>query len=1010
MFERFSKAFERFFSRVATASARKPFVFLGAAVILCALALWALNSMSFSTSRTALLSKDSPEVMRFEHYMETFGAASDLIVAIEGVPRKDLEEYALELERRLEAKDDEGRPLYPEIADADARMDLEFFVSHGFTMLPREQFDQAASFMNGLLNLNGKLPQDIDGALKLGEDYFANPPSIPTSDIDMNAAKNALNGMQFFLDEWLRWLNADQTPEEIDWGTLLADQPEAQKMVTGGGFYDSHDGSMLFVFVRKASGSEEFTFIKPFYENIRKVNDGLKAEWAAAGRAIPTTGLAGMPSTLYEEYSYIQEGVKWTIVGAAILICLIIIFVMKSFRRGIVVFAAMGIGSIWSFGLIWAGVGHMTMVTTAFTAVLFGLGVDYGVFISSRIIEEMKRGVPMMDAISIGTGASAKPVITSGLASMLVFGSLATVKFTGFSELGMVAMFGVFAVQLSTFTMLPALFALLKPRPAEALGQNTAEVKPESKGSRFPRPVATALILVAVAVAALGAFKGVNLPFDYDVLNMLPKDSETAIYSKRMVTESDYQSEVVIMIAKDFDEARSIEVRLNEHIKRWKDKENEGKASISRADELTAQARQLDNDARAEGLTEIARTELTTKAAASREEATALRVSGEKALTEADGLKRIVKFQSPMQFFPNDAEDRVVPAQAVGRNLIGAVGSDDSDDSDVARFINDSEHFKLPENGAPLRIAGILENAAQMIDDYNEAAFSAGHGELSASLDRIATTLGKIIETLKTNSDKAGPANQAFLSSMADDARYMIRNLGKWNNAKVMKPGDLPSNLQSRFFGKDGTIAIYVYPAKSVYDIDFLKGMMAEVYEINPAATGFPTTHNVQAELARSSFFQGTAIALVVSMLFLFLMLRSVPRFLVAALPLLVGEGLMLGILWILSEFAGYRYNYANIIALPLLMALALDYGIWFAHRYDEMTQLSPWQIVRVAGIPILVAAVTTMAGIGALSVAKYRGISTLGLAVIIGLVCCLGCALILSPAVAQLFGRRKTV
>jgi len=47
MFERFSKAFERFFSRVATASARKPFVFLGAAVILCALALWALNSMSF---------------------------------------------------------------------------------------------------------------------------------------------------------------------------------------------------------------------------------------------------------------------------------------------------------------------------------------------------------------------------------------------------------------------------------------------------------------------------------------------------------------------------------------------------------------------------------------------------------------------------------------------------------------------------------------------------------------------------------------------------------------------------------------------------------------------------------------------------------------------------------------------------------------------------------------------------------------------------------------------------
>ncbi len=918
MFKKFSRNFELFFEKIAGASSRRPFVFLGVGVVLCALSILALNSMTFLTSRTALLSKDSPEVTRFEHYMTNFGAASDLIVAIEGVPRKDLEEYALELSKRLKK--------VKEVSDADARLDLDFFVSHGYTMLPRQQFDQASSFMNGLLNLNGKMPTDMEAALKTAEDYFVNPPAIPTSDIDMSAAKNSLNGMQFFLDEWARWLTAEKTPEEIDWGKLLADQPEAKKMVTGNGFYDSHDGTMLFVFVRKAQGSEEFTFIKPFYENVRKVNDDLKAEWAAAGRAVPTTGLAGMPATIYEEYSYIQEGVKWTIVGAAVLICLIIMFVMRSFRRGIVVFAAMGIGSVWAFAAIWATVGHMTMVTTAFTAVLFGLGVDYGVFISSRIIEEMKRGAPLMDAIRIGTGAAAKPVVTSGLASMLVFGSLGTVKFTGFSELGIVAMFGVLTVQISTFTMLPALFRLLKPRPAEALGQNTAEIKPATS-SKIPKPMMATVIIVCVLAAGLGAYKGINLPFDYDVLNMLPKDSETAVYSKRMVKESDYQSEVVIMIAKTFEEARRLE--------------------------------------------EAARK-----------------------------LPSVAKVQSPMQFFPEDAADRVIPAQGVGRILT---------ESDVARFVRDERNFVLPENGAPARIAGILDSALEMLDDYQEAAFNAGHGELANSLESVRGSLTKVITALRDNPEKAGPANQAFLSSMMGDARYMIAGLGKWQEAKVMTPEDLPNNLRSRFFGADGTIAIYVYPAKSVYDIAFLKGMMADIYKINPAATGFPTTHNVQAELARSSFFQGTAIAIVAAMLFLFLVLRSVPRFLVAALPLLVGEGFMLGILWILSEFAGYRYNYANIIALPLLMALALDYGIWFAHRYDELVQYGPWDIVKVAGIPILVAALTTMAGIGALSVAKYRGISTLGLAVIIGLVCCLGCALILAPAVAQLIGRRNT-
>lgn len=926
MLKNFSRNFELFFEKVASASSRRPFIFLGVGLLLCGLSLWALSSMTFSTSRTALLSKDSPEVARFEHYMTNFGAASDLIIAIEGVPRLELEEYATELSKRLEATDENGKKKYPEIADADEKLDLQFFVSHGYTMLPREQFDQASSFMNGLLNLNGKMPADAEAALKLGEDYFANPPSLPTSNLDMSAAKNSLNGMQFFLDEWVRWLEAKTTPTEIDWGKLLTDQPEAKKMITGNGFYDSHDGKMLFVFVRKALGSEEYTFIKPFYKNIRKVNDDLKAEWAAAGRAVPTTGLAGMPSTLYEEFSYIQEGVKWTIVGAAVLICLIIMFVMRSFRRGIVVFAAMGMGSIWSFAFIYFTVGRMTMVTTAFTAVLFGLGVDYGVFISSRIIEEMKRGVPLLDAIRIGTGAAAKPVITSGLASMLVFGSLGTVKFTGFSELGIVAACGVFTVQVATFTMLPALFRLLKPRAAEALGQNSAEIKPASAPWNITKPALAAILVVAAVIAGLGAWKGITLPFDYDVLNMLPKNSETAIYSKRMVTESDYQSEVVIMIAKSFEEARELEAK-------------------------------------------------------------------------AKALPSVVKVQSPMQFFPVDAPDRVVPAKGVGHNLA---------ESDVAKFLADERNFVLPENGAPERVAGILDNALQMLDDYQEAAFNAGHGDLSNSLENVRTSLIKVITNLREYPRRAGPANQAFLSAMMGDARYMVENLGKWRDAKVMTAEDLPDNLRSRFFGTDGSIALYVYPAKSVYDIKFLQGMMADIYKINPAATGFPTTHNVQAELARSSFFQGTAIALVVSMLFLFLVLRNLPKFLVAALPLLIGEGLMLGILWILSVTIGYKYNYANIIALPLLMALALDYGIWFAHRYDEMKDYGPWQIVKLAGIPIMVAALTTMAGIGALSVAKYRGISTLGIAVIIGLVCCLGCALAISPAVAQLFGRRK--
>ena len=203
MLKNFEKRFEHFFQTIAAASSRRPLVFVGIGLALCALSLYLLSQMPFLTSRTALLDRTSPEVERFEHYMENFGAASDLIIAIEGIERPELEKYAAELASRLEE--------LPEVSAADSRLDLNFFVSHAYTILPCEQFDKAATFMDGLLSMDGKMPSSLDEALDAANRYFEEPPAIPMGEIDMDSARASLNGMQFFLDEWLRWLEPDST-------------------------------------------------------------------------------------------------------------------------------------------------------------------------------------------------------------------------------------------------------------------------------------------------------------------------------------------------------------------------------------------------------------------------------------------------------------------------------------------------------------------------------------------------------------------------------------------------------------------------------------------------------------------------------------------------------------------------------------------------------------------------------------------------------------------------------
>ncbi len=78
------------------------------------------------------------------------------------------------------------------------------------------------------------------------------------------------------------------------------------------------------------------------------------------------------------------------------------------------------------------------------------------------------------------------------------------------------------------------------------------------RAGRYPKPVAIALVTLALGCAVFGAVKGLAIPFDYDLLAMLPKDSQAAYYQRRMVAESDYQAEVVIFTAKDMAEARRI--------------------------------------------------------------------------------------------------------------------------------------------------------------------------------------------------------------------------------------------------------------------------------------------------------------------------------------------------------------------------------------------------------------------------------------------------------------------
>ncbi len=895
-------------AKLAEIFARHPWWVLSIALVFSILAAWATAQLPVHTSRQALLPQDTAVAKRFNNFLTNFGAASDLMVVLEGAPRKELENFANDLALKLKAE--------PEIGQATARLDMGFFLDHAYLLMPTEGLDKLTALANQQAIQFGTLEQNLGKALALSKDH----PALGGADTDLQTAEASLNVATFFLEEWQRWLSAETVPTGLDWNRLLA------KQGAGGmadGYFASHDGKMLFLFVHPKNASGDFENLGPFVEKVKQVSADLAKQSQAVGLTPPTVGLTGLPAIEYEEYVNIRKDITLVIFTSAGLIAALILLVVRSVRWAVLIFVPMGLGVLWSLGLALVTVGHLTIITAAFIAILFGLGADYGIFTSSRIAEERRAGKPLVEAIGAGIGSSFIAVLTAGGASLLIFSALATVEFPGFAELGIVAAKGVLMILISTWMVQPALYVLLPPKLKELAP--SVSVQPEgdatSKKGRFPVVIAVVLVILSLGAAVVGGIKGLNIPFDYDLLAMLPKNSQAAYYQRRMVAESDYQAEVIIFTAKDMAEARRI-------------------------------------------------------------------------TDEAGKLKTIAQAQSLTNLFPLDAGDRLRKGVSIGESFAR---------TDYAKQLAELNQQGLSAE-AFTSVQELLENASTIIDDAEEQAFSAGHAKLVDSMEKLRDQLTVISTKLSTDQELGRVRSESYLRALLNGADSGLKVIDSWRQAQTLTPEQLPSTLRDRFFGTDGSIAVYAFPAKSVYDPNNLDALINDVYSVSPEATGFPTTHQVFSKAVVDGFTYGTQLALALCLLWIMAATRSVRGFALAALPLLIGGGWMLG----LMALGGLRYNFANIVALPLVIALAVDYGVWFSYRWTELKGYSPLQVSLATGKVIGLAAGTELAGLGAITLASYRGVSSLGINITLGLLCCLIATLIVAPAIGQLLDYKR--
>lgn len=143
------------------------------------------------------------------------------------------------------------------------------------------------------------------------------------------------------------------------------------------------------------------------------------------------------------------------------------------------------------------------------------------------------------------------------------------------------------------------------------------------------------------------------------------------------------------------------------------------------------------------------------------------------------------------------------------------------------------------------------------------------------------------------------------------------------------------------------------------------------------------------------------AIAIIVTFITLLIILwlhfKSIRTMFLVTLPILLGTIALLGVM---GAF-GIKSNFINIVAFPIILGIGIDNSVHFFHRYKEDHSL--WFAFYHTGMAMFLTTLTTTIGFGSLFFAQHKGLQSLGVVAVIGLVLNLLTTFIILPILIKI-------
>ena len=267
-------------------------------------------------------------------------------------------------------------------------------------------------------------------------------------------------------------------------------------------------------------------------------------------------------------------------------------------------------------------------------------------------------------------------------------------------------------------------------------------------------------------------------------------------------------------------------------------------------------------------------------------------------------------------------------------------------------------------------------------DELN--AMASEQGAIGKATVRLASALQAL-----ANSDPQARARatKAFIPAL----RTTLDQLRTALDAKEVTMADLPSDLVAEWTAPNGQARVEVVPKGDGNDNKTLQQFAIAVRKVAPNATGVPVSIQESGRTVIHAFLQAGAFALFTITLLLLVVLRRLTDVLLTLVPLILAGVVTLE----LCVIIGLPLNFANIIALPLLLGVGVAFKIYFVMAWRAgVTDLLQSSLTRA----VFYSAMTTAVAFGSLWLSNHPGTSSMGKLLALSLVTTLAAAVLFQP------------